>query len=149
MSPCVIDVYQTPFPMAPHCQVESCLALMSYSSIMRFTHEKAVVGTDLGLMTTEGAMSGVPAGTFGRTSHMDVQVKGFRGVGGSWTCVLRMKDIDTTFGVWRGAAWAPNWNREAGRGERVRVCVFEVRTRDLNILQATHRQIDIRGRKGS
>ncbi|GLC38273.1 hypothetical protein PLESTB_000938600 [Pleodorina starrii] len=53
--------------------VDSVLALMSYSSIERFTHDKAVVGTDLGLVTTEGAMSGVPAGTFGRTSHMDVQ----------------------------------------------------------------------------
>ncbi|EFJ53129.1 hypothetical protein VOLCADRAFT_127387 [Volvox carteri f. nagariensis] len=53
--------------------VHSVLALMSYSSILRFTQDKTVIGTDLGLVTTEGAMGGVPAGTFGRTSHMDVQ----------------------------------------------------------------------------
>ncbi|KAG2500238.1 hypothetical protein HYH03_001816 [Edaphochlamys debaryana] len=53
--------------------VESILALMSYHSVVRFTEEHKVMGTDLGLVTTDGAMSGVPAGTFGTSNHMDVQ----------------------------------------------------------------------------
>ncbi|KAG2438558.1 hypothetical protein HXX76_005109 [Chlamydomonas incerta] len=52
---------------------ESIIALMSFSSVMHFVAGHSVMGTDLGLMSTEGAMSGVPAGTFGRNSHMDVQ----------------------------------------------------------------------------
>ncbi|GLC38266.1 hypothetical protein PLESTB_000939500 [Pleodorina starrii] len=73
-APVFFTVSQIGFGVALGYQsVDSVLALMSYSSIERFTHDKAVVGTDLGLVTTEGATSGVPAGTFGRTSHMDVQ----------------------------------------------------------------------------
>ncbi|KXZ52249.1 hypothetical protein GPECTOR_10g880 [Gonium pectorale] len=53
--------------------VESVLALMSLATVHRFAMDRSAVGTDLGLVTTQGAMSGVPAGTFGRTSHMDVQ----------------------------------------------------------------------------
>ncbi|KAG2500239.1 hypothetical protein HYH03_001817 [Edaphochlamys debaryana] len=53
--------------------VESVLALMTPTSVHRFTEEHQVVGTDLGLVTTDGAMSGVPAGTFGTSNHMDVQ----------------------------------------------------------------------------
>ncbi|PNW81874.1 hypothetical protein CHLRE_06g264050v5 [Chlamydomonas reinhardtii] len=52
---------------------ESVLALMATSSVMHFAVDHSVMGTDLGLMSTEGAMTGVPAGTFGRNSHMDVQ----------------------------------------------------------------------------
>ncbi|GIL77765.1 hypothetical protein Vretifemale_7213 [Volvox reticuliferus] len=73
-APVYFNVSQLGFGVAIGYEAaDSVLALMSYSSIMRFTHDNAVVGTDLGLVTTDGAMSGVPAGTFGRTSHMDVQ----------------------------------------------------------------------------
>ncbi len=46
---------------------------MSYHSLARFLEEHVVVGTDLGTVTTDGGMSGVPAATtFGRSSRMDV-----------------------------------------------------------------------------
>ncbi len=49
------------------------MALMSYHSVSRFTSEHVVVGTDLGTLSTDGGMSGVPAGTtVGRSAHMDV-----------------------------------------------------------------------------
>ncbi|GIL49928.1 hypothetical protein Vafri_6230 [Volvox africanus] len=73
-APVYFNVSQLGFGVALGFEsADSVLALMSYSSIMRFTHDNTAVGTDLGLVTTDGAISGVPAGTFGRTSHMDVQ----------------------------------------------------------------------------
>ncbi|KAG2435513.1 hypothetical protein HYH02_011807 [Chlamydomonas schloesseri] len=52
---------------------ETIIAFMSFSSVLNFVGGHSGMGTDLGLVSTEGAMCGVPAGTFGTSTHMDVQ----------------------------------------------------------------------------
>lgn len=52
--------------------VQSCLALMNLNSILKFTRDRTIVGTDLILVSTDGGMAGMPAGTFGSMAQMDV-----------------------------------------------------------------------------